>query len=854
MMVGNTIAHDTRVLKSALAMADGGVRVTLLGMSPTPYRQDTRLGDVHIIRVPITYKLRDQRLRDLAGRRQRRLKVGVSEREMDALDLEYKQRARERKELGGRDADLRFKLVTARRRLATLRNEADRRVGEWEENLLTSANDWWNEQTFAASWRRGVPEVDDYDAAFAPVIDQLDWDIIHAHDIHHVGTAARAVARRRAAGKPGKWIYDSHEYVAGLPIYPPRTKRLIGAWLDLEKEFIRDADAVITVTAPLADELRRAYSLPATPTVVMNAPVFSAGIDTSDPGVRGDCGLDAGTPLVVYSGGVTRARGVHTVVEAMPAMPGVHLAIVCVPHNRTRPVKDLEELAEQLGVRDRLHLLDPVSPDRVSSYLASADMGVHPMVHFGSHEFALPNKLFEYLHAGLPLAVSDCKALSAFVRENRLGEVFTAENAAECARAITAVLDRKDELHRRIVEDPALLEPYSWNHQAATLRGLYRHLLGDDAVPREPEHETALKDVAEVPAWRDDRPSVLAIGSTDTAGQGWAWAKALERAVPGVGTYVLRVDRGGPIAFPADETVPFSVFRTNPRWAQGIHDRAVNEWTHALIETGRTILGTRYGRDFVEDAAVLRGRGVRTGLVFHGSEIRNPAAHAAREEFSPFTDPHEDETARLQTQFDVLQPKVTEFMENEHGPVFVSTPDLLADVPGATWLPVVVDVDAWSAEPTAFDTERPVVLHAPSRSSLKGSRFVDEVCERLDAEGLITYRRLEGVPYEQMPAHVKQADIVIDQLLLGAYGVAAVEAMAAGRIVVGHVHDDVRAHHPGLPLVEADPATLESVLRGLLADRESGREAARSGPAYARTHHDGTTSARVLAEEFHLHG
>ncbi|WP_040155487.1 glycosyltransferase family 4 protein [Mobilicoccus massiliensis] len=854
MMVGNTIAHDTRVLKSALAMADGGTQVTLLGASPTNYRQDTWLRDVRIIRVPVTYRLRDRRLRQVHKRTQRRLTLGLPQDAERLIEMEARQRVRERNDLGGRDRELRARWALLRRRLARARNEADNRIGEFETSLNERLTQWWNDHDYGVAWRRDLPEVDDLDIAFTPIIDRIDWDILHSHDIHHVGTAARAVARRRAAGGTGYWIYDAHEYVAGLPVYPPRTKRLIAAWLDLEKEFIHDADAVITVTAPLAEQLRSQYLLPATPTVVMNAPVFSDEIAATEPGLREECGVSGDTRLVVYSGGVTRARGVHTVVEAMPSMPGVHLAVVCVPHNQTRPVRQLAELAEELGVRDRLHLLDPVAPSAVSSYLSGADLGVHPMVHFGSHEFALPNKLFEYLHAGLPLAVSDCRALSEFVRSNEVGAVFTAEDPASCARAILDVLDRRDDLHRRIVEDDTLLEPYSWEHQASRLRGLYRTILGDDSVPREPAAETSLADVAEEFVTRDDRPSVLGIGPTNSAGQAWAWAKAVERHIPGVTTFVLAADRGGSMRFPADEVVPFSVFRQNQRWSAAFRDKATSEWTHALIETGRSLFGTRYGRDFVTDAEVLRAAGVRVGLLFHGSEVRDPAAHAVRNPFSPFVDPEDELTLSLQNQRDILMPKVEIFMQEGKGPVFVSTPDLLEDVPGAVWLPLVVDVDAWAAAPTEFDRDVPVVLHVPSRSRLKGSEVADRLGEALANEGLIDYRRLENVPPSDMRAHVHDSDIVLDQFSIGTHGAAAVEAMAAGRVVLAHIVEEVRTRLPGCPVIEADPDTLADVLRGLIADRDAGRSAARLGQEYVREVHDGRRSAAVLAEHLGLRG
>jgi hypothetical protein len=84
------------------------------------------------------------------------------------------------------------------------------------------------------------------------------------------------------------------------------------------------------------------------------------------------------------------------------------------------------------------------------------------------------------------------------------------------------------------------------------------------------------------------------------------------------------------------------------------------------------------------------------------------------------------------------------------------------------------------------------------------------------------------------------------------YSVTAVEAMAAGRLVVGHVHDQVRDHVRGVtgldvPVVEATPATLDEVLRDVTARRDHYRQIAGRGPAFVAAVHDGALSARVLA-------
>src|SRR5665811_2516908 len=76
---------------------------------------------------------------------------------------------------------------------------------------------------------------------------------------------------------------------------------------------------------------------------------------------------------------------------------------------------------------------------------------------------------------------------------------------------------------------------------------------------------------------------------------------------------------------------------------------------------------------------------------------------------------------------------------------------------------------------------------------MKGSDLIDPLLERLHADGVIEYRRVQDIEPKEMPAIYGDADIVVDQLALGSYGVAACEAMAAGRIVLGHVSEQVRS-------------------------------------------------------------
>ena len=848
MMVGNDISHDTRVLKMGLALASAGIDVTLLGYASSGVREERVLGPVRILRVPVAWQLRDASARRRAARRKRHLGVGVDPSTRRARDLRATLR-RQEAAAGAPAPRARDVVARAGGQVIRVRQGVDRRISAMEKK-------WWRTYDAAlarvpagVSWRRLLPEIDDYELAFGPVLDQLEWDVLHAHDVHLVGVASRAVARARASGRTVAWVYDAHEYVAGLSLYGGRTKRKRAAYLDLESEYARDADAVVTVTPALAETLRDRYRLTDLPTVVMNSPVLGAAARPVEVTLRDRLGLGAAVPLAVYSGGVTTARGVDTAVRALPLVPDLHLAVVCVPNAEIASAKALAALATELGVSARLHLLDPVRPEEVSAFVASADVGLLPFLHFGSHEVALANKLFEYLYAGVPVLASDCRAQRAFVEEHGVGAVHVAGDAEDLARGLRDVLARGPALRRHIAEHPDLLVPFAWDRQEEELRRLYGRLLGPERV-HPPEGTSDLDSFVEAPASRVDRPSVVGLGPANMAGQAWEWAKAIERSMPGVRTEVIATNRGGPLTFRADQLVPVETYAKDWTWGADLQARALETWTHALLESGRPIFGLRNGRDFTGDADVLRAVGVRVGLILHGSEIRNPALHAQWTPWSPFRDPHDELTARLQSVVEGLAPLVEAFED----PVFVSTPDLLRDVPDAHWLPVVIDVDAWATDRPVLEREVPVVLHAPSRASLKGSAHVDSALRVLHEQGIVDYRRVEHRAPADMPALIADADIVLDQFAIGSYGVLAVQGMAAGRVVLGHVMPEVREVVGDLPVLEATPDRLEEVVRSVLADRQAAREQAAAGVTFARENHDGRRAARVLHEVLGVRG
>jgi len=334
----------------------------------------------------------------------------------------------------------------------------------------------------------------------------------------------------------------------------------------------------------------------------------------------------------------------------------------------------------------------------------------------------------------------------------------------------------------------------------------------------------------------------LLIGPVNSAGQAWLWASALEREVPGLVAESLTTGSGA-FDFRVHRTGTYRQYRSDLRWQLELTAYTLREVTHVLFEAGRPMFGQQRGQMWTNDVPILDQAGIKHGLVFHGSEIRDPAQHRARYDFSPFRNPDDELTQRLQAANDVLRTHLDEY----EGPRFVTTPDLLEFVDGSTWLPLTVDVSEFASNQPVLEREVPVVLHAPSASALKGSVYVDPVLTDLDARGLIKYQRVQGVPHSELAEMVRHAYIVVDQLLLGSYGVFACEAMAAGRVTVGHIADPVRDLLPtNLPIAEATPDDLSEVIERLVAERDSARKVADAGPEYVRELHDGRKSVEVL--------
>ena len=169
-------------------------------------------------------------------------------------------------------------------------------------------------------------------------------------------------------------------------------------------------------------------------------------------------------------------------------------------------------------------------------------------------------------------------------------------------------------------------------------------------------------------------------------------------------------------------------------------------------------------------------------------------------------------------------------------------------VPDAFVIPPGIDLSGIEPSPPS-DRERPVVLHAPSSRTRKGTEHVVAACEQLGVELEI----VEGLDHREALERYRNADVVVDQLNAGWYGVFAIEAMALGKPVVTFLHEEAvrrteEAFGVEVPIVSAARDTLADVLRPLVESPEERRRIGAASRAYVERVHDADAVASRLVD------
>jgi glycosyltransferase involved in cell wall biosynthesis len=198
--------------------------------------------------------------------------------------------------------------------------------------------------------------------------------------------------------------------------------------------------------------------------------------------IREVAGIPSDSPVVLYHGSIGPHRGIEQLMATLlePGLENAHLAIL--GPGPLRETYLARANAPEWG--GRVHVLDPVAPGDLLSWVASADVGAMPIQPSTlNHYLSTPNKLFECLAAGVPVVTSNFPGMRRIVLHDPagpLGAVCDPSDVGALARAARSILELDGASAETLRERcrTAAVERWNWDHEVAGLVALYADLVG----------------------------------------------------------------------------------------------------------------------------------------------------------------------------------------------------------------------------------------------------------------------------------------------------------------------------------------------------------------------------------------
>ncbi|MDX8340048.1 glycosyltransferase [Draconibacterium sp. IB214405] len=283
-------------------------------------------------------------------------------------------------------------------------------------------------------------------------------DVLLANDLDALAANYLASKIKRT-----ELVYDSHEYFTEVPelIGRPRVKRI---WEWLESKMLPNLNHCYTVCDSIAAVYSEKYGVPFQ--VVRNIPIGN----TTVPKIK----KEKREKIILYQGAVNIGRGLEQAIKAMHFIDGAQLVVA-----GDGDIKDqLEELVHNEKLQEKVHFTGRLSIEELSKLTPTADLGLSIEEDLGlNYRFALPNKLFDYIRAGVPVLASDLPEMKAIVERYAIGAISNSHDPKKLAESIHAALN--DEGKRNIWKANLVQssKELTWENEEKVLKGIFSEFL-----------------------------------------------------------------------------------------------------------------------------------------------------------------------------------------------------------------------------------------------------------------------------------------------------------------------------------------------------------------------------------------
>ena len=261
-------------------------------------------------------------------------------------------------------------------------------------------------------------------------------------------------------------VYDSHEYFTEVPelIGRPIVRAI---WTSFEKLLVPKVDAAYTVCDSIAEVYHDLYKVDFK--VVRNLPICSNINNPEHPEK-----IPGQPKIILYQGALNMGRGIEAAIRAMQFLNGAELWLA----GDGDITQQLKQMVTELKLEDKVKFMGRLPLLQLQQLTRQADLGISLEEDLGlNYRFALPNKLFDYIQAEVPVLVSNLPEMRRIVEQYQIGLIAETHQRKELAEIMkTALFDQE----KRLVWKqnlPKAAEELCWENEEEVLKQVYRQFL-----------------------------------------------------------------------------------------------------------------------------------------------------------------------------------------------------------------------------------------------------------------------------------------------------------------------------------------------------------------------------------------
>jgi glycosyltransferase involved in cell wall biosynthesis len=264
-------------------------------------------------------------------------------------------------------------------------------------------------------------------------------------------------------------IYDSHEYFTGVPEIQKKPF-VKWVWTRIEKSIFPDLNHAITVSNSIALQYEKEYLI--RPLVIMNA---GRNSDKIEPYKRQEIGVPLNELLLIIHGtGINIDRGAEELLDAMFLLKGVTLLIV----GSGDVVPQLKQKVKELKIDSRIRFIPTVPWNALIRYIKMADVGLSLDKDTSlNYRFSLPNKLFDYISAGIPVIAGNLPEPARIITELRCGVIIDKIDTDTIKRAIEDLKSNPDKLSKLTENAKSASSVLNWENEAKKVAAFYKRII-----------------------------------------------------------------------------------------------------------------------------------------------------------------------------------------------------------------------------------------------------------------------------------------------------------------------------------------------------------------------------------------